>query len=95
MSKLRDKPSDMFVMAIRNGYRRMRDAWPGQPVSCSEIWNQIIPVCLQQERGFERMFAWDYRTGRQNRIGTIAEVIRAGYVPGLTVDEHLVVRRIE
>ena len=91
LSKLRDIPSDLFISAILEGYWTKHMAYSSRPISCAAIWNHIAfqrPI----PGGFRGMFEWDTRKRGRNVISTIAAVIRAGYVPGLTVDEHLVVR---
>lgn len=91
MSKLRDKPHDDFVGAIIRGYNI--EAEKHDEVTCSQILDQIVGQCMKRTGGFRLMFSWDSRPVSQNRIGTIAEVIAAGHVPGLRVDERMRVTR--
>ena len=89
---MKAKPSEDFIAAIQVGYRR--EAEKGNPVTPSAIWDQVVFICLRMPRGFETMFAWD--TSRKpnqsrNRIETIMETVRAGYVPGLRMEGHCVV----
>lgn len=79
------QPSDLFVGAILEGYQYEVRA-PRRPVTASAIWDHVVVKCLNAGvGGFAAMFAWDTRKGKQNRIGTIIEVIEAGYVPGLVI----------
>jgi hypothetical protein len=77
-SEMKDKPSEYFIGAILRGYLAEKAA--GKSVTPNAIWDHICMECLR-ERGFERMFEWDTRKARQNRIGTIMEVIEQGWVP--------------
>ncbi len=78
---MRNRPSDEFIAAVETGYRRAKQQHG--TVTPSEIWDEVVGICLSRPGGFRAMFAWDRRTGRQNRVGTIAECIEGGYVPGL------------
>ena len=78
---MRNRPSDEFIAAVETGYRRAKQQ--NGTVTPSEIWDEVVGICLSRPGGFRAMFAWDGRTGRQNRVGTIAECIEGGYVPGL------------
>ena len=82
--KKSDKPSEYFIGAILRGYDR--EAQDGE-VTCSGIWDHIVMECWQRRDGFLVMFDWDTSTAQnKNRIGTIAECIRRGHVPGLRLD---------
>jgi len=79
--KKNDKPSEYFIGAILRGYDT--EAKNGE-ATCSGIWNHIVIECLQHTGAFETMFQWDTsKAQKKNRIGTIAECIKRGYVPGL------------
>ncbi len=77
-------PSELFVGAIRRAYdKNVRE---GKPVTCSSLWDYICMECLRMPGGFLTMFEWDQSKAKSiNRIGTIAEVIQHGYVPGLSL----------
>ncbi len=89
--KLSCVPSDLFVGAILSGYHIEREKHPDRPVTCSHIWDRVVIQCLMlPPDGFRDMFAWDVsRAAHINRIGTIRQVIAAGYLPHLTVNERL------
>ena len=81
--KKSDKPSEYFVGAILRGYDQ--EAQDGE-VTCSGIWDHIVMECLQGY-DFATIFEWDTSKAKsKNRIGTIAECIRRGHVPGLRLD---------
>ena len=85
--KKSDRPSELCAGIIRRGYDRAKAE--GKPVTCSDIWNHVVMECLRQEGGFLAMFAWDTSTAKcKNRIGTIAECIERGYVPGLRLSDE-------
>jgi len=84
MSLGRQKPSEYFLGAILRGYEK-EYADKGE-VACSGIWNQVVIECLRASGAFPTMFEWDKRKGNVNRIGTIADCIRAGLVPGLRLE---------
>ncbi len=80
------KPSDLFLGAILRGYDKEKVS--GKPVTCSGIWNHVVMECLRMRGGFILMFRWDESKAKSiNRIGTIAECIRRGHVPGLRLGE--------
>ena len=83
--KKNDKPSQHFVGAILRAYDK--EAETGCAVTCSGMWDHIAWECMRSGQGaFDTMFGWDTSTAapdRERRIGTIAECIRRGYVPGL------------
>ena len=80
--KKADKPSEYFVGAILRAYDK--EAQSGCAVTCSCMWDHIVIECLRERGAFETMFDWDTSTAQnKNRIGTIAECIRRGHVPGL------------
>jgi hypothetical protein len=80
--KKHDIPSEYFLGAILRGFDRAKVE--GKPVTCSAIWDYVVMECLRRHDGFRTMFAWDTSTAQyKNRIGTIAECIERGYVPGL------------
>jgi len=85
--KKSDRPSELFVSAILRGYEKA--VQDGKPVTCSAIWDYVVMECLRYRGGFEAMFAWDTSTAQhKNRIGTIAECIERGYVPGLRLSSE-------
>jgi len=73
-----------FVAAIRRGYEAERAAG-NEHIQAAYIWDHVVAECMKYSRGFDLMFAWDKRKGKQNRIGTISDFIRDGKVPGLTL----------
>lgn len=76
-----DTPSQRFVGAILRGYDK--EAKSGE-VTCSGIWDQVVMECFGRSGAFQAMFEWDTSKAQtKNRIGTIAECIRRGHVPGL------------
>ena len=83
---MRPEPSELFIAAIMRGY----DAETKHPVTCSAIWDRICMRAILIPGEFDRLFLWDTRKGKQNRIKTIQNCIRAGQVPGLWLekDEH-------
>ncbi len=84
--KKSDKPSEYFIGAILRGYDR--EAQDGE-VTCSGIWDHIVMECLQRRDGFLVMFDWDTSTAQnKNRIRTIAECIRRGHVPTLSLAQN-------
>lgn len=81
---MKNQPSDEFIGAILDGF--LAEEMTGQDVTPSAIWTQ---VCMKMPGDFRAMFAWD--VGRQenvNRIGTIADCIKAGMVPGLVLSAN-------
>jgi len=84
MSLGRQKPSEYFLGAILRGYDKEKAT--GSEVTCSAIWNHVCRECIQRPGAFLTMFEWDTRKGKQNRISTIADCIRAGLVPGLKLE---------
>jgi len=80
---MKQRPSDLFIEAILRGYRSETQ----RPVTPSAIWTQICGWAMPQTGMFSRLFDWDVRKSHQNRIGTLREVIKAGYVPGLTIEQ--------
>ena len=79
--KKNDKPSEYFLGAILRGYDA--EAKKNGKVTCSGIWDHVVIECLR-EHAFITMFEWDTSKAKNiNRIGTIQECIRRGYVPGL------------
>jgi hypothetical protein len=72
-----------FIAAIRRGYEAERAAG-NEHIQAAYIWDRVVAECMKYSRGFDLMFAWDKRKGKQNRIGTISDFIRDGKVPGLT-----------
>lgn len=92
-----NNPSDYFLGAILRGYDAERAAHPDKPVTPSAIWDQAVMECLRRGQGsFTTLFEWDTSrgAGRRNRIGTIAETIEAGLVPGLRLARDAKGRRI-
>ena len=92
------RPSEHFLGALLRAYDREL-ASEGR-VTCSGIWDGIVIECMRSPIGsFDLMFEWDKsKAQRKNRIGTIAETIRRGHVPGLSLDtdergREIVVRR--
>lgn len=75
------QPSDYFLAAIIRGYRDEQ----GYPVTCSDIWSQICMRAILIPGEFNRLFEWDTRKAKQNRIGTIRTLIVRGQVPGLAL----------
>ena len=83
--KKSDRPSELFVSAILRGYEKA--VQDGKPVTCSAIWDYVVMECLRSSGGFRTMFSWDRRK-KVNRIGDIMEVIGAGLVPGLCLEQQ-------
>lgn len=80
------EPSGLFLGAIWRGYNLEKGS--GKSVTCSGIWNYIVMECFRVRGGFTTMFQWDKSKAKNiNRIGTIAECIQGGYVPGLQLSE--------
>lgn len=73
-----------FVATIRRGYEAERAAG-NEHIQPAHLWDHVVAECMEYSHGFDLMFAWDTRKGRQNRIGTITDFIRDGKVPGLTL----------
>ncbi len=72
-----------FLSAVLVGYRRAEEIGRST-VTCADIWDQVVGICLRIPGGFRGMFAWDNRGGKsRNRIGTIEQAIGGGDVPGL------------
>ena len=85
--KKNDKPSQYFMGAILRGYDK--EAKKNGEVTCSGIWDHVVMECMRQRNGFTVMFDWDTSTAQsKNRIGTIAECIRRGHVPGLRLGHN-------
>lgn len=83
---MRIQPSEHFIGAIMRAYEKEKAG--GHAPSCSGIWDRICIECLQDRLGFQMMFAWDTSKAKnKNRIGTIMETIKAGYVPGLRIGQ--------
>ena len=79
--KKNDKPSEYFLGAILRGYDA--EAKKNGKVTCSGIWDHVVIECLR-EHAFITMFEWDTSKAKNiNRIGTIQECIKRGYVPTL------------
>ncbi len=85
MSLGRQKPSEYFLGAILRGYDK--SVAERGSASCADIWNYVCMECLRRTEGFLIMFEWDARKGNINRIGTIADCIKAGLVPGLELEQ--------
>ena len=84
--KKTDKPSQHFLGAILRGYDA--EAKKADEVTCAGIWDHVVMECLR-ERNFNVMFEWDTSTAQsKNRIGTIAECIRRGHVPTLSLGKN-------
>ncbi len=96
MSKLRCVPNDEFIGAILGGYRAEKASHADKPVTCAQIWDRVCGQCMMVSGGFREIFAWDYSRSKAkiNRIGTIRDVITAGYVPGLCITDRLVVEEV-
>ncbi len=79
---MKSQPSDLFLGAILRGFDK--EEYNGK-VTCSGIWDQICMRCIRTPQGFVKMFEWDTSRGaaNRNRIGTIADCIKGGMVPGL------------
>ena len=77
------QPSEYFLAAIIRGYRDEQ----GYPVTCSDIWSQICMRAILIPGEFDRLFEWDTRKAKQNRIRTIRTLIVRGQVPGLRLKE--------
>lgn len=85
--KKSDRPSELFIGAIRRAYDRAVDKRGMYPTS-SSLWDFIVMECWQTPGGFITMFEWDTSKAKNiNRIGTIMECLERGYVPGLKLDE--------
>jgi len=81
-----DKPNEYFIGAILRGYDK--EAQIGE-VTCSGIWDHVVIECLRHTDAFETMFEWNTSKAKsKNRIGTISETIRRGYVPGLQLGQN-------
>jgi len=86
----RDKPSEYFIGAILRGYDA-EVAAENDPTP-ADIWNRIVIECIH--RGdFKTMFRWDTSKGESNRVRDIAECIERGFVPGLRLDERIVMQK--
>ncbi len=82
----KNPPSELFVGAILRAFDKA--AASGRPVEVNRIWDGICGECISGGQGsFSRMFEWDRSQvkGGVNRIGTIAETIAGGFVPGLAL----------
>ena len=80
------RPSEYFLGAILRAYDL--SVGKSKPVTCSALWDHIVMECLRSRDGFRTMFAWDESIATNiNRIGTIAETIRRGHVPGLLLSK--------
>jgi len=81
------QPSDYFLGAILRAYDKASEE--GGDVSCSKLWDYVCMECFHTPGGFVTMFQWDESKAKNiNRIGTIAETIRRGHVPGLILSEN-------
>ncbi len=90
--KKTDRPSQHFVGAILRGYDKESK---NSEVTCSGIWDHIVMECFGRSGAFEAMFEWDTSKAQNtNRIGTIAECIQRGRVPGLRLDYNAKSREI-
>lgn len=80
---MKSQPSERFLGAILRGFDN--EERNGKPVTCSGIWDQVVMECFHTPNGFRTMFDWDTSrgAGNRNRIGTIADCIKAGIAPGL------------
>ena len=74
-----DRPSEYFLGTILRAYGRAMDE--GVPATPERLWSYICLEAVHERGAFEAMFEWDSRKGRQNRIGTIIDVIGEGWVP--------------
>ena len=81
----RDKPSEYYLGAILRGFDKAKENYT--TVRASEIWDFVVMECLRSSGGFRTMFAWDQRK-KVNRVGDIMEVIEAGLVPGLCLEQQ-------
>ena len=81
----RDKPSEYYLGAILRAYDRAKKEG-GQPTP-SKLWDYVVMECLRSSGGFRTMFAWDRRKS-VNRVGDIMEVIEAGWVPGVRLEQQ-------
>ncbi len=80
--KKSDRPSEFFVDMIRYGYDQA--ALESIPVTCSAIWDHVLTKYRQMSFSHPSLFEWDTSEAQHiNRIGTIQECIKRGYVPGL------------
>jgi len=90
-----NRPSPAFVAAVQAAY--VHATVDSNRVTCAAMWDHICAACIRETPGaFTRLFEWD-RTKpgtRVNRIGTIAECIAGGYVPGLRLGKGLTVERV-
>ena len=85
--KKTDKPSQYFMGVILRGFAAETEK--NGEVTCAGIWDHIVMECLQRRDGFLVMFDWDTSTAQnKNRIGTIAECIRRGHVPTLSLAQN-------
>jgi len=79
------QPSEYFLGAILRGYDAEKAK--SEQVTCSGIWDHVVIECMRQRGGFRFMFEWDKSKAQNiNRIGTIAECIERGHVPGLALE---------
>jgi hypothetical protein len=82
-------PSQVWVDAIRHAWRQLCDV---QDITPAALWTEIVTECLRDGMSIRRLLDWDKTASTRpvNRIGTIAETIAAGYVPGLRLarNEH-------
>lgn len=86
MTKLRCTPSDYFIGAIRRAYQQAQKSH--SPVTPSGIWDYICMAGFPVHGEFVALFAWDTSNAKSvNRIGTIMETIKAGYVAGLRLGQ--------
>jgi len=84
--KKTDKPSQHFLGAILRGYDA--EAKKAGEVTCAGIWDHVVMECMR-ERSFNTIFEWDTsKVQNINRIGTIAECIRRGHVPTLSLGKN-------
>lgn len=62
----------------------------------ARIWTHFIMLCFNRKLRFDEVFAWDERKAGQtrNRIKLVADCIRDGLVPGLTLDRDAKGREI-
>ena len=83
---MRDKPNEHFLGAVLRGY--FAEAHLGKPVTPSGIWGRMCMEAMMIPGEFTKLFEWDSRKASQNRIKTIMEVIRLGYLPGLMLAKN-------
>jgi len=86
--KKTDRPSQHFMGDILRGYDA--ESKKNGEVTCAGLWEHVVMECMHSGQGaFEFMFEWDTSTAqKKNRIGTIAECIRRGHVPTLSLAEN-------